>query len=433
MNLFFLIIIYLYNEIYTLNEKDNDLFTDEEGRITKYMLPIKRSQSNSNFLEMTLFFDKTPLNAAIDISSDFSWKRNDNNKTVITDNVFIQKECKVNGESKKTVLGFAKNILFMDFLYYESTPQELTCNQEAGFGLARKYSKKQFSLIDQMHNQGLSRMFGLFINDRDTLNGKLLIGELYSDLISYTDKKIDAQSLDLGTKWGVNLQGIFIGNFEGIEKGNNNKVLYINSNDKRLKVLNTPITIETTQYLIITTSVFFGYLDSKIFKKYRNDKICKYVENIESNHFNGYYCKKEVLDSFPDISLVINNSLLPLTSKYLFEPIDEDTLLFTIVTSDLIKRWTIGNSLLKHCNLIFDYENNLVRFLSDNSINSIKIIGKIHLDDDNKKNISSYDISFGVIIVTNSIGIIFLLIALFLQKFYIEDSSITFHYYQYKK
>ena len=52
MNLFFLIIIYLYNEIYTLSEKDNDLFIDEEGRITKYMLPIKRSQSNSNFLEL---------------------------------------------------------------------------------------------------------------------------------------------------------------------------------------------------------------------------------------------------------------------------------------------------------------------------------------------------------------------------------------------
>ena len=433
MNLFFLIIIYLYNEIYTLSEKDNDLFIDEEGRITKYMLPIKRSQSNSNFLELTLFFDQTPIKTSIDISSDFSWKRNDNGKTVITDTIFVQKECIVNGEIKKTELGFAKNILFMDFLYYESTPQEVTCNQEAVFGLARKYSKKQFSLLDQMHNQGLSRMFGLFIKDRDTLSGRLLIGDLYSDLISFTEKKIDAQALDLGTKWGVNLQGIFIGDFEGIGKGNNNKVLYINSNDKRLKVLNSPTTIETTQYLIITTSIFLGYLDSKIFKRYRNDKICKYVENIESNHLNGYYCKKEVLDSFPDISLIINNSLLPLTTKYLFEQIDEETLLFTIVTSDLIKRWTFGNSLLKHCHLIFDYENNLVRFLSDNSINSIKIIGKIQLDDDNKKNISSYDISFGVIIVTNSMGIILLLIALFLQKMYIEDTSITFHYSQYKK
>ena len=55
------------------------------------------------------------------------------------------------------------------------------------------------------------------------------------------------------------------------------------------------------------------------------------------------------------------------------------------------------------------------------------------LDDENKKNISSYDISFGVIIVTNSMGIILLLIALFLQKMYIEDTSITFHYSQYKK
>ena len=73
MNLFFLIIIYLYNEIYTLSEKDNDLFIDEEGRITKYMLPIKRSQSNSNFLELTLFFDQTPIKTSIDISSDFSW------------------------------------------------------------------------------------------------------------------------------------------------------------------------------------------------------------------------------------------------------------------------------------------------------------------------------------------------------------------------
>ena len=244
MNLFFLIIIYLYNEIYTLSEKDNDLFIDEEGRITKYMLPIKRSQSNSNFLELTLFFAQTPIKTSIDISSDFSWKRNDNGKTVITDTIFVQKECIVNGEIKKTELGFAKNILFMDFLYYESTPQELTCNQEAVFGLARKYSKKQFSLLDQMHNQGLSRMFGLFIKDRDTLSGRLFIGDLYSDLISFTEKKIDAQALDLGTKWGVNLQGIFIGDFEGIEKGNNNKVLYINSNDKRLKVLNSPTTIE---------------------------------------------------------------------------------------------------------------------------------------------------------------------------------------------
>ena len=117
MNLFFLIIIYLYNEIYTLSEKDNDLFIDEEGRITKYMIPIKRSQSNSNFLELTLFFDQTPIKTSIDISSDFSWKRNDNGKTVITDTIFVQKECIVNGEIKKTELGFAKNILFMDFLY----------------------------------------------------------------------------------------------------------------------------------------------------------------------------------------------------------------------------------------------------------------------------------------------------------------------------
>ena len=112
-----------------MSEKNNDLFIDEEGRITKYMLPIKRSQSNSNFLELTLFFAQTPIKTSIDISSDFSWKRNDNGKTVITDTIFVQKECIVNGEIKKTELGFAKNILFMDFLYYESTPQEVTCNQ----------------------------------------------------------------------------------------------------------------------------------------------------------------------------------------------------------------------------------------------------------------------------------------------------------------
>ena len=82
---------------------------------------------------------------------------------------------------------------------------------------------------------------------------------------------------------------------------------------------------------------------------------------------------------------------------------------------------------MKHCQIVFDYESSLLRFLFEEKIQTIKIIGQLasSYNPPNSK-VTSTEIVQGIIIGISVIGIIILFSSLFLQKIYIDNSSVVF-------
>ena len=418
-----------FKEVFDNNNSKIEIYTDEEGIIVKYVIPFRKSKDNSNLIIFDLFFDNIEIPTPIDVSSQKTWMR----KTLYSINFgkqedfFVQPECEPIGKETKGILGFSLNILYTNIIFHEFISSETGCDYRATFGLARKSSPKDQSILEQMKSHGASKVFSLEVTNKETFEGMFSIGNLYQKIASYSNKRIDADLLDIGTKWGFTLQGIYIGDINELETNQDNSVFYIKANDSKYRTLKVPVVVETIQNFIIVSDIFVAFLNYQIFSKYINQGICEYKDQIQELHFRGFYCQTKIVESFPNISFVIGNALFVLKTEYLFEKIDTNHVLFIMVSSDLIRRWTFGNIILKHCQIVFDYESSLLRFLFEEKIQTIKIIGQLasSYNPPNSK-VTSTEIVQGIIIGISVIGIIILFSSLFLQKIYIDNSSVVF-------
>lgn len=416
-----------FKEVFDNKNKQIEIYTDEEGIIVKYVIPFRKSKDNSNLIIFDLFFDNTEVPTPIDVSSEITWRRRTLININTQNNFFVQPECEPETKEIKGILGFNLNIIYTNIVFHDFISSNTGCDYKATFGLSKITLTKDEFILNQKKGQGCSKIFSLEVTNKETFEGILSIGNLYQKIASYSGKRIDVDLLDIGTKWGFTLQGIFMGDVKELESNQDKSVFYLNTNNNKYRGLKVPVVIETIQNFIIVSDVFLAFLNYQIFSSYIHQGICEYKDQIKELHFRGFYCKNEIIESFPNINFVIGNSLFVLKTEYLFEKVDSNNVLFIMISSDLIKRWTFGNTILKHCQIIFDYESNLLRFLFEDKIKNIKIIGHIasSFTPLNSK-LTSTEIIQGIIIGISVIGIIILFISLFLQKIYIKNSSIVF-------
>lgn len=383
--------------------------------------PLVINSSNPNVLYLPVTLDKISITMPIDVSSDLIWikKASDDSSTFKDFNYFVSEPCKIEGEEKEGVIKLG-NVNFENMPFLE-VPSAVPSRLKSTLGLAKKFGDKKFSILSGFRKRGIEEEFSIELQvDEDYTESYFLIIGNHNEETSYNSKKIiDCDLVDIGTKWACNLNGIVIGDLKEEEKSENGKVYYLEAKSKNYRKIDEPFVFETIQKYFIMPKSYVEFFKKKIFNALGNS--CKFIEDKERN-LNGFFCKSSALENFPKVNFIINNYVLTLEKEQLFEEVGEDQFLFTIVQSDLITRWTFGNLIIKKYKIIFDSSFGKLRFLNfHQETEKIRIIGDYHpAEDTNFSEVTSYEISFGIILCSSIIGIVLLLISLFKQKVFIE-------------
>lgn len=368
-----------------------------------------------NLLEINLFLSEKNFFIPIDINYDFFSLNENFNKISFSYEKFVISKCKKNFSKIQTKNLKINNLIINNFSFFSfnNNNNNFECNFQGFVGFSK--NKNQTNFLHQISKKtNEKKIFSLKLISE--ILGEIKIGNHENEILTNKNKIISIDSND--KKWAGNLQGIFFGEI----LNNNSNVFFIDANEKNYFQINENFIIETIQNLIISNKKIFNVIKEKLFKNYIKKKQCKIKEK---NNFKGIFCNKKIIENKNFIiNLIINNSIIKLNKNFLFEKHSNSEFLFIIVESKLIKNFTLGNKILDLFNIIFDQENNKIHFISKekdkNSIERIRIINEYN-SNLNKEFSNYFEISLFIILFSNIFGIIFLLITQFHQKISISS------------
>lgn len=206
---------------------------------------------------------------------------------------------------------------------------------------AHKFNDISHSLVHTLYKnkQIKSRNFAIFPPDNSS-NGELYIGETTFNLHSEYKYKTSCKAIDDINEWGCKMNEFIIGN----KHYNATPSSYFKTNERR----------------ILVPKYFMDILKEIFFNKYIESRDCS-VE-IRFN-YHSYICSKQLLNEFPNITFVMENSHLT------FEPNEivfatSGRVKFLIEENDFEDTWVFGIAFFKKYPVYFSYDDNIIAFYS---------------------------------------------------------------------
>lgn len=153
----------------------------------------------------------------------------------------------------------------------------------------------------------------------------------------------------------------------------------------------------TVASLIYTPESVFNEIYEIYFKTALDERNCRI--NFQTSFKYMISCKNEYISQLPNISFVIDDYLYSLSSNQLFD-CNYKSCSFMVFSSENPIQWIIGVPFLKHFDILFDYEKEMIYFYSDSIIQKV---GSIQ----NKNNWFRY--IFIVCLIVLSLGIVLMI------------------------
>lgn len=391
---------------------------------TLFLLKINRDKTNPNFIIATMTETKTDTiyNAVIDINGNTNWIRT--NFKSIPSIKLLNAPCSTQGQTKHMKALIGNGLLIDSMCYSEITIQD-DCPYQSSLALGiRTVENKGTLLIDSIKEYHINEVLCMAFSKTHPDEGTIYLGEQSGDLYNSKEWTFTCSS-SASSKWNCPLEGIIIGDIYLDQKPFGTSIGYIKLNDPMFyKVRSSSVILETIHRFIIVPYVFFNHLINFLFKKHLEDKKC--VINREGIVLY-LSCSNEVIHSLPNISFMINQSLITFSNDILFETINDNEMRYLIITKSSSEKddekkkdeWVFGNILLNVFDITIEYDSRTVHLHKrKGNLERIKIIQE-HDDSkettNNKLNI--IEIMLIIITIFGIIGTLYILLALFyLQK-----------------
>lgn len=226
-------------------------------------------------------------------------------------------------------------------------------------------------LMNYIHDELLlDKVFTLSINNSS--KGNLSIGstpEVFktnSPLISYCK-----QDLFFNNEWSCILQYVVIGEAGRLTLSDKNpsqrkfEILTKYSSVYYNDIDNSKMIFDTIVKYILCPVKFILFLDNYYFKKELENLTCIYKRSY-------YVCSFAAIPYLSSLKFIIDNHEYILNTNDLFLE-NGDMKEFLIRPNENSNDWVLGNYFLKKYTMVFDYDNNMINFHSDNIKNRVVI------------------------------------------------------------
>ena len=388
----------LYNTIYIGEPKQNAIFILSSNEYNFYMV-INNNSSNNSYYDFRL--SKTNNINIDDMKAG-------QNLIFMSEKFFFENRYLNSNICNETGIENINFILYLKkpkFIKNYNFTSDINSYIIFGLKLTEGFDKVEYSLnlIRQLKRKSAIKNYKWFIEYNASLineikfdsnyfnNINMIIGaephEIYSNIYREDDLKlINAKALNGYVNWGLYFNKIFY------QKNNDtkNKIFFELTNNDFINNIKFEdyLTVDIKHDLIFINSpkLFFDSINKNFFNKLFIEKKCF----LKENNYIYIYCEnqKEIKDyiryNFKDIYFKNNelNYEFVLGYQDLFI-INDNKILFLIISQNEIKRWTFGIPFLRKYILIYDYDHNVIGFYKkinqknylkkeDNLINIIK-------------------------------------------------------------
>lgn len=219
-------------------------------------------------------------------------------------------------------------------------------NGRNSIALAYRMFDKQYSIIHKLYNQKIinNNQFGLRFISRTS--GIFSIGG-FDDNINQNKKFVTCHINNNYIAWGCNVSKAIFGE-------NEYKSYYS--------------FFDTTRDGIIAPEVVYNAIMEKIISKFIENKKCEFNQIKKTGE--SVICDCNVVDTFPDLIFIIEESSYKIRKRDLF---DFGLSCQFIISAgfELNNIWVFGNSFIRQFPLLFDYQSKTVTVYKSDNINVI--------------------------------------------------------------
>ena len=323
--------------------------------------------------------------------SSTTYSPEEGTKTIIVE----QKEKKVQIFKETLTLVENKKISIPNFsLYYLENFTELS---HEGLALGRLFENETFSLIHQLYlNKYITKKgFGFSEEENESGKGVIYFGDLPQEV---TMEKVKGKIYVKDTndnKWNTKVTKVLI------NQGKNDIIEYIPTFNKSYFDVN-----ENTIYV---PESFMFYLNETVFKHLIQDKYCTFSDRFDTKQYH-FECSCGVIQSFPEITFVIDNIGLTMKNYDLFE--EAFGYCYFLLESNYPEfgdLWIFQTPLINKLTTFFDYDDNSISFYSNNRVTIFNIL-----------NSNSDDIK--IILLTNTLLLCIIFLCLLIIKYYLSKN-----------
>lgn len=366
----------------TIIEKYHNLF---KGNLLKIELGTPSQFIFSQIYLKYNFSFTTPYTFKRHNSSTYSPE--EGTKTIILD-----KKDKTIKIFKETITLVENKISIPNYsLYYLENNTDIS---HEGLSLGRLFENESFSLIHQLYlNKYINKKgFGFSEEEKESGKGVIYFGELpQEEQIKKIKGKIYVKDINDNT-WNTEVSKVLI------NKGKNGTIEYIPSFNQSYFDVN-----ENTIYVPET---FMFYLNETIFKQLIRNNLCTFSDRYNTKQYH-FECSCNVLDTFPEITFVINNIGLTMKNYDLFEEaFGYCYFLIESNSQEFGDLWIFQTPLINKLTTFFDYDDNSITFYSHNRVTLFNIS-------------YSYTDYIKIILITNILILGIILFDLLVIKYYL--------------
>lgn len=323
--------------------------------------------------------------------SSTTYSPEEGTKTIIVE----QKEKKVQIFKETLTLVENKKISIPNFsLYYLENFTELS---HEGLALGRLFENETFSLIHQLYlNKYITKKgFGFSEEENESGKGVIYFGDLPQEV---TMEKVKGKIYVKDTndnKWNTKVTKVLI------NQGKNDIIEYIPTFNKSYFDVN-----ENTIYV---PESFMFYLNETVFKHLIQDKYCTFSDRFDTKQYH-FECSCSVIQSFPEITFVIDNIGLTMKNYDLFE--EAFGYCYFLIESNYPEfgdLWIFQTPLINKLTTFFDYDDNSISFYSNNRVTIFNILNSN----------SDY---IKIILLTNTLLLCIIFLCLLIIKYYLSKN-----------
>lgn len=281
----------------------------------------------------------------IDMSLDFMWSTfksfQKNNEHPIYDNLII------NGNTYQGCLSSTTFLLddneIVDYPLYFIDDRTLFTYDS--FPLAFKFVNESHSFIHYLYQRNIIDRRGfIFFFDFPKQDAVLYIGDVPEEI------KKDKYSISIDVNKKYNTWG--------------NKLNLIQFEDHSFTV-NSYVYFQANMNSTYVPLAFMYYLRNTLFAKYLQNKECVVNPNPANFEPESFYCNCTVIDSFPNITMILNGIEFVFTKDELFQYRSNRCYFSIKYDRDYKSGWVLGISFLSKYLTYFNYDKSEITFYSN--------------------------------------------------------------------
>ena len=230
-------------------------------------------------------------------------------------------------------------IILKDFPFYLIDSRNIPTFDS--FPLGRQIFNESFSIIHSLYNNCFinKKSFGLYYN-KQNYDSWLYIGGIPREVLDHKPYNTTCSiNQTNSSQWTCTLNSIIIQSDE--------TETYINEH---------PLIFQSNTEYILAPYDFISFMHKEIFNKYyMHNNTCHIYQTINSYTAK---CNVSLINTFPNISFIINNTLFTFSQNDLFD----DDYFIIILNEDDDNEWKFGIKFLSKYISYFNYETNTISF-----------------------------------------------------------------------